>query len=617
VQPQHPAFVVTYGISKVGKTTDAIYSFPRAFFMSPPGALNSAAGVVGVTIPKEHVWDPPDVQNATLYIPKIAATKKFDAIVVDDFSILAQRTLNALQKPLPGTRAALSGWDLWGALYGVVLEFRDAGRRCGLHLIVNCLAGDTPVLTREGWKPIRELRGDVTVLSRDSVWRNANFRSFGVQPLYRVTFVDGSTVDATADHKWYVTRKGVARAEPIETTALAGWTVPLVAPPKPPTNREAVLHGFIYGDGSVGKVGNALVAIHTRAKADAMVPLFREAGYDVTTPDYCVARISGLPKTWKDLPADSASLDYWRGFIVGLLAADGTVDKRGGVIIYQSDAGALERVRLKAIECGFSCTPLYLQRAVSPFTGEPAPCWRFSLRRATVCEAELLLAHHRANFANAGLRHLVLGLKVKSVEPLFVQQEVFCCVEPETHTFAVTNGILTGQCHERAAAVMAGLAQRGGPALPGKLPEQLPTTADLVLHAVFAPNLPGVMGGRTGWSGIYRCAPADNAFVTGDRNNVTPDPAPMNLAELLRAAEYGVARASGLEWMDDAVRVIATELLAQPPAREKEVLVYAVKNLFHPSTNPQHVTWVLRDAVDRVLIARTSPRTNPLRLYGL
>lgn len=180
---------------------------------------------------------------------------------------------------------------------------------------------------------------------------------------------------------------------------------------------------------------------------------------------------------------------------------------------------------------------------------------------------------------------------------------------------------LTVSCHERGPKVVDGIGQRGGPKLPGKLPEAVPAAFDLVVRATYGGGaVPGAVGGRIGWPGMYRCSPSDTNFVSRDRHGVAPDPAPMNIAEVLRAAEYVIARAPGLEWMDEAVRVVATALLFDAgghyrPPTDDHMVLQAALGLFHPSMNPLHVNWVLRDAVDRVVIARS--RLNPHAMFGV
>lgn len=80
---------------------------------------------------------------------------------------------------------------------------------------VHCLAGETAVLTPEGPRPIRDLAGTTARLLTTSQadgrgggkWVDAPVRSFGVQPLLKVTLrrngVD-KTIHATAGHRWFV-----------------------------------------------------------------------------------------------------------------------------------------------------------------------------------------------------------------------------------------------------------------------------------------------------------------------------------------------------------------------------------------------------------------------------
>lgn len=56
--------------------------------------------------------------------------------------------------------------------------------------LINCLAGDTPVLTNKGIQSIRSLvdQSDVFVLNGNSDWIPVKFFSGGVQPVYEVSF---------------------------------------------------------------------------------------------------------------------------------------------------------------------------------------------------------------------------------------------------------------------------------------------------------------------------------------------------------------------------------------------------------------------------------------------
>mgnify|MGYP000882882058 CR=1 FL=1 len=187
--------------------------------------------------------------------------------------------------------------------------------------------------------------------------------------------------------------------------------------------------------------------------------------------------------------------------------------------------------------------------------------------------------------------------------------------------------------HERAPAIVSGVSQRGGPKLPGKLPESFPAACDIILRAA-AGAAGGVIGGvgKTGWGNVYRCNPMDASWVTGDRHGVTTDNAPMNLAEILRAAGYDVARAPGLEWMDAAVEMLAgvfanggagsdaTNLQqAGPWLLQQMVAMPAYVPLTATLAGQRliglHARWVIRDAYDRAILLRA--RMNPLAMFGV
>lgn len=173
-----------------------------------------------------------------------------------------------------------------------------------------------------------------------------------------------------------------------------------------------------------------------------------------------------------------------------------------------------------------------------------------------------------------------------------------------------TNRHVTVTCHESAPTQKSGALVRGGPRLPGRLPEDLPASCDLVLRTGIDPNRKGP------WPGIYRCTASDPSYISGDRHGVTPDFAPMNLGEILRAAGYALSRAPGLDWMEPVVEGIATSLLAKPPDQEQAVINSAVNYMLTSCTNNKlHVRWALRDGIDRSILRRA--RSNVLSAFGV
>ncbi len=174
--------------------------------------------------------------------------------------------------------------------------------------------------------------------------------------------------------------------------------------------------------------------------------------------------------------------------------------------------------------------------------------------------------------------------------------------------------------HENAPRTVNGAYIRGGPRLPGRLPEDFPAACDLVLRAVPDPMRPG-------WKVAYRCTETDPAYITGDRHGVTPDMAPMNLAEILRSAGYRLPRAPGMEWLEEVVEGIAMSLLERP-SEETAILTNVTKYVigqrypnFAEFTVRERerallpVRWAIRDGRDRAVLRRA--RMNPLASYGI
>lgn len=145
---------------------------------------------------------------------------------------------------------------------------------------------------------------------------------------------------------------------------------------------------------------------------------------------------------------------------------------------------------------------------------------------------------------------------------------------------------------------------RGGPKLPADMPEALPAMTDLTLRA-------SQDAMRKPWSGIYRCYLSPD-FVMKDRFDVVTriDPAPMNLAEILRTVGYTVERHPDLPWQEDAVEMIATNLNTVAPTLLQSTANQHYKNLLEAGATPNAARWTLRDAVDRAVIRRAVDTRN-------
>jgi hypothetical protein len=123
-----PVVILTYGPSGVGKTTDMGYSFPKALFLAAPGSLNSIESVCGYTPARHFVATIPE---ASQIIEAVGDSDKYDTVVIDDFSFMAEQTFAALEAQ------KFTGFKLWGRLRDQTIEFRNKARYCGVNVVLN------------------------------------------------------------------------------------------------------------------------------------------------------------------------------------------------------------------------------------------------------------------------------------------------------------------------------------------------------------------------------------------------------------------------------------------------------------------------------------------------
>lgn len=324
-----------------------------------------------------------------------------------------------------------------------------------------CLAGETKVPTRDGVFAIRDLAGrQVDVLSKGGIYRRAEFKSYGMQELMEVEFSDGRKIYATPEHEWEVLNCS-GKAVRIRTTELnKGHRIRRTVAQRPAQTdeyRAGVRHGFVFGDGSKHSK-NSTMALFCGKKDLALLPYFDGFGNPARRRKdrSATLRISGLPGNFKQLPSADASAEYWYGFVCGFLAADGTVDKYGCAMLTQCSAGVLEAIEAQLPRIGMAAGPIRSQRRVTCIGGRSydSTIYFMTLLKRFMHPDDFILEHHQKNFIdnrNVGSNYGEF-VGIRSVERTDRFEEVFCCVEMETHTIVVENGVLTGQCYGNAFA---------------------------------------------------------------------------------------------------------------------------------------------------------------------
>jgi hypothetical protein len=158
-------------------------------------------------------------------------------------------------------------------------------------------------------------------------------------------------------------------------------------------------------------------------------------------------------------------------------------------------------------------------------------------------------------------------------------------------------------CHPRTAHTDNGVRVRGGPSFQGQCADKLPAAADFLLRAEARND--GLSGApAVGWHMVYRTGYSPD-WLQGSRYH-TPDPAPMNLGEILRLAGYSIPRLPGLEWQEALADALARRLcdvgLGDAVLVQDALERVRDKALRSFTRSEAHAYWAVRDGYDRAVL---------------
>ncbi|WP_441924739.1 DNA primase [Marmoricola sp. RAF53] len=315
----------------------------------------------------------------------------------------------------------------------------------------HCLAGETEVLTWDGPRPIRELAGGThRILGARADWIEAPFKSYGVQPLLKITLTRNRQVKeifATDEHRWFVrtsTSDSGRRKEVLTKDLKAGdrlsYTFPRNSVRRTTPSPFGIAHGFTFGDGTRNASG--AVALICPPKDEAILKWFPNS---VTSASGDNLLVHHLPRLFKDLPDLDESHPYLYGWLAGYFAADGCVAADGTLILSSAVRGNLEFVRTLCSRLGIATYGITTQRRVG-IDGIESELHRVHLANRDLGEEFFLLDEHRARFLGADKSLSRLGWVVRSVETTDRVEEVFCAEVADGHAFTLADNILTGNC---------------------------------------------------------------------------------------------------------------------------------------------------------------------------
>ncbi|HEV2537415.1 MAG TPA: DNA primase [Streptosporangiaceae bacterium] len=314
-----------------------------------------------------------------------------------------------------------------------------------------CLAGETRVLTWEGVKPIRELAGGThRILGKHGDWIDAPFRSFGVQPLMRLTLSRNGirkNIYATAEHRWFVRSGQTLKSdrEVITSDLRPGHRLvskfPRTRVKQTTPSPFGIAHGVTFGDGTRSGSGSM-------AQLDAVkdVELLKWFPVSMMTQHGRRLIIHHLPRFFKELPPLDESVPYLYGWLAGYFAADGCISTTGTVMLKSAKRDELEYVRLICTRLGIGTYGVAEQIRVGFPGREPSSLFRIILVSSDLTEEFFLLDKHRFRFNAAAKAYERTSWVVREVAKTDRVEEVFCATVDEGHAFTLEDNILTGNC---------------------------------------------------------------------------------------------------------------------------------------------------------------------------
>lgn len=287
--------------------------------------------------------------------------------------------------------------DLWDAQIGIIESIRD-NRNTTVRSGHKALADDTPIYTPDGWRRHGDLEVGDRVFAPDGTETEIT-RTFPFEPrtMFRITFEDGTHIDADAEHEWIVhsreSRKRTYKSAQRRTTKellekidvpngpvrVSNWTIDLTAPIKGEHQDlplDPYLLGLWLGDGS--SVGGGYTGV------DGLEQAFACAGFEVSArkPQHFFVRgLSPILRRMgvlgnKHVPAHylNASSLQRLALLQGLLDSDGTCGERGLVEFMNTNRALADAVLFLARSLGIKAR--IKEKRATLYGKDCGPCWR-------------------------------------------------------------------------------------------------------------------------------------------------------------------------------------------------------------------------------------------------
>lgn len=335
---------------------------------------------------------------------------------------------------------------------------------CGEVIGANfhCVASETLLITRDGIHKIKDVVGEEIEIWNGKRWSKViPFQTNTGQKLYRVRFGDGSYLDVTEYHHFFVKDRFGKNYQEVQTKDLlthSKYTIhtePFVIEyqdGKVVEESYAYTLGVAVGDGTLDKNGNAKIRLYNK-KAELLVSgkksQTRNYEYLPSFVDVTDLGFSGELLYRLKTQADSLNIiGTWNkqailAFIAGLADTDGSNTSSYGIRIYVSDYQRAYRLQLLLAKCAIGSSVNVMARKAS-VTNLGKRSKDLYYLEITDCAD---IPCQRLN-TSKGHKPTTKGKwqNIQSVEELPGQHDTYCFNEPEFHK-GVFGNTLTGNCN--------------------------------------------------------------------------------------------------------------------------------------------------------------------------
>lgn len=351
---------------------------------------------------------------------------------------------------------------------------------CGEILGTNfhCVSGDTLLITRDSLAKIEDVIGQEIEIWNGNNWSKVTpFQTNTNQKLYRVQFSDGTYLDATEYHRFFVKDrfgkeyKEVLTKDLMDTSRYQLHTEPFQIQYQGGSDIDssyAYTLGVAVGDGTVDQKNRAsLGSFHGRetrpdelrkirlceGKSNLVVAGHKspERNYDYLPAFTDVTELDFSAEFLKALKTSPEALDIiasWNRqailhFIAGLADTDGSNTQSNGIRIYISDRNRAYRCQLLLAKCGVRCSLNLMSRkgAVTNYGVRSQDLYYLQITNCAEIPCQRLDVSKSTEPVGKGKWQVIRG-----VEELPGLHDTFCFNEPEFHK-GVFGATLAGNCN--------------------------------------------------------------------------------------------------------------------------------------------------------------------------